>query len=847
MVNLAFQQLDYLSYFCAKLKIVTMRLPTKLSVLPVILFFSVSALSQTPSSVIKQKLNKLNFLGSVLYVAAHPDDENTRIIAAMSKGRMAETAYLSMTRGDGGQNLIGQETSELLGLIRTQELLAARRIDGGSQYFTHANDFGFSKSAEEALRFWGKEQILSDVIKVYRMFKPDVIITRFPPDERAGHGHHTASAMLAQEAFDLSSNESIFPTQVKEYGIWKPNAIYTNTGRWWNNTINENTSGILVFDVGGYSSLLGESYSEIAAKSRSQHKSQGFGSRGTRGYQPEFLEFVKGSKATKDVFDNINTSWSRVKGGDKIQPLVDQVFNEFDENDPSKSTAKLLEIRKAIGLLENTVWKVRKLKEIDELLLDCTGLYVSVSSDRFWANPARDIQVSFEFVNRSGVSIGLEKISSRLLTMDSALSLSLADNKLVTFKSRKQVLKDASYSSPYWLKEKHSIGSYVISDETMVSKPENDAAILFEFTFSIHGEKLLISRPLQFRETDPVKGELTRPVEIVPVAFANPVTPIVIFNDGKSKAISIKVTSSSEAKIIGSASLELPSGWKCQPARVQIELVRKGQEQIADFMVYPPQEESQGNIKAKMEVDGTSYDEAVKVIEYDHIPTQTLLSEAEIKVVRLNVEKRGSIVGYIKGSGDEVPSALRNLGYTVTEFKEDEVTAVNLAKVDAVVIGIRAYNTNERLIHQMPLILDYVKNGGVVVAQYNNSEADASKYSPYPITLSRDRVTEENAEVTFLNPQHPALNFPNKITAKDFEGWVQERGLYFPDKWDAAFEPLLSMNDKGEKPKQGGLLVAKFGKGHYAYTGLSFFRELPAAVPGAYRLFVNLVSLGKKK
>jgi LmbE family N-acetylglucosaminyl deacetylase len=847
MVNLAFRQLDYFSYFCAKLKIVTMPLPNKLSLLPVILFFSISALSQTPSSVIKQKLNKLNFLGSVLYVAAHPDDENTRIIAAMSKGRLAETAYLSMTRGDGGQNLIGQETSELLGLIRTQELLAARRIDGGSQYFTHANDFGFSKSAEEALRFWGKEQILSDVIKVYRMFKPDVIITRFPPDERAGHGHHTASAMLAQEAFDLSSNETIFPTQVKEYGIWKPNAIYTNTGRWWNNTINENTPGILVFDVGGYSSLLGESYSEIAAKSRSQHKSQGFGSRGTRGYQPEFLEFVKGSKATKDIFDNINTSWSRVKGGDKIQPLVDQVLNEFLENDPSKSTAKLLEIRKAIELLENTIWKVRKLKEIDELLLDCTGLYVSVSSDRFWASPGRNIQVSFEIVNRSGVPIALEKISSPLLAMDSALSLSLSDNKLVTFKSRKQIFKEANYSSPYWLKEKHSIGSYVINNETLVSKPENDPAILFEFSFSIHGKRINISRPLQFRETDPVKGELTRPVEIVPVVFVNPVAPVVIFNNGNSRTISIKVTSSSEAKIMASASLELPTGWKCQPASVPVELMRRGQEYIADFMVYPPQNESQGNIKAKIEVDGTSYNKAVTVIEYDHIPKQTLLSDAEVKVVRLNVEKKGSIIGYIKGSGDDVPSALRNLGYSVIEFKEDEITVANLTKVDAVVIGIRAFNTNERLIHQMPLILDYVKNGGVVVAQYNNSEADASKYSPFPITLSRDRVTDENAEVTFLNPQHPALNFPNKITPKDFDGWVQERGLYFPDKWDSAFEPLLSMNDKGESAKQGALLVAKFGKGYYFYTGLSFFRELPAAVPGAYKLFANLVSAGKKK
>ncbi|MFN5429771.1 MAG: PIG-L family deacetylase [Cyclobacteriaceae bacterium] len=267
---------------------------------------------QPSAAEIKLKLNKLNFLGSVLYVAAHPDDENTRAIAFLANDRMASTAYLSMTRGDGGQNLIGSEIRDQLGLIRTQELLAARRIDGGQQFFTRANDFGFSKNAKETFEIWNKEEVLSDVVKVIRQFQPDVILTRFPPDERAGHGHHTASAVLAQEAFDLSNDATKYPKQVEDFGVWQVKRMYTNTGRWWNQTINENTPGILAVNVGGYNMLLGKSYAEIAADSRTQHKSQGFGSPGRRGDAMEFFEFVKGTPSTKDFFENVNTGWSRV-------------------------------------------------------------------------------------------------------------------------------------------------------------------------------------------------------------------------------------------------------------------------------------------------------------------------------------------------------------------------------------------------------------------------------------------------------------------------------------------------------------------------------------------------------
>ncbi|HEY8933953.1 MAG TPA: PIG-L family deacetylase, partial [Cyclobacteriaceae bacterium] len=418
-------------------------------------FFDFAQQSQPGAAQIKLKLKKLNFLGSVLYVAAHPDDENTRIITYMANDRLASTAYLSMTRGDGGQNLIGPEIRDLLGLIRTQELLAARRIDGGRQFFTRANDFGFSKSADETFKIWGKNDILSDVVRVFRQFQPDVIITRFPPDERAGHGHHTASAIFAQEAFDIAAKPDQFPELVTQFGVWQAKGLYTNTGRWWNTSINENTPGIVSLNVGGYNPLLGESYSEIAAISRSQHKSQGFGSSGTRGYQPEFLEFVKGEKVTKDVFENVNTTWTRVKGGEKILPLVEKAYKEFNPESPSTTVTTLLAIRKAITALEPGVWRNRKLAEVEQLIKDCLGLYLGVKADHYWSAPGQKTIVSFEIINRSPADVSIERIQSPDLNLDTTLTTTLKNDVTLTFKSAKTIAVEKQYSDPYWLHNEH--------------------------------------------------------------------------------------------------------------------------------------------------------------------------------------------------------------------------------------------------------------------------------------------------------------------------------------------------------------------------------------------------------
>lgn len=821
-------------------------------ILCLLLFLPLFAISQSKrqpdAAEIKLKLKKLNVLGSVLYVAAHPDDENTAIITQMANGRLVEAAYLSMTRGDGGQNLIGSEIRDLLGLIRTQELLSARKIDGGKQFFTRANDFGYSKSADETFKLWNKQEILHDVVKVFRQFQPDVIITRFPPDERAGHGHHTGSAILAQEAFVVAAQATAFPEQVAEFGTWQVKRLYTNTGRWWNQTINENTPGIVTVNIGGYSPLLGTSYSEIAAISRSQHKSQGFGSRGSRGDRLEFLEYAKGEKADKDILDGVNMTWSRVKNSQKVQALVDKAVTEFDGENPSASVPILLQIRKEITSLEPGVWQKRKLKETEQLIVDCLGLFLAVTADNYWVAPSERVIASFELVNRSPADVVIDRIQSADLSFDSAASILLKNNTSVQFKSARQVNANKPYSGPYWLQEPHGVGLFTVNDKTLIGKPESDPAVSFTFQVIVGGEKLSIVQPLRYKWTDPVKGEQVRPFEVVPPVFVNLTDNVMMFSDEKAREIRVKVKSSSLRKLSGNLKLELPAGWQSTPASIPFELNALGEEVTRTFSVIPSKNEINSKLKAYAELDGKVYDRSLQVISYDHIPTQTLMPRAEASVARINLRKEGAVVGYIMGAGDEVPAALRTMGYEVWEMKNEEVTAENLKRCDAVVLGVRAINVNTRIQFMMNDLLEYVKQGGTMVVQYNTTgDLETDKFSPYPLTLSRERVTEEDSEVRLLNPAHALLSTPNKITAKDFEGWVQERGLYYPNKWDSNFEPLLSMNDIGEKPKDGSLLVARYGEGYYVYTGLSFFRELPEGVPGAYKLFANLVSAGKAK
>jgi len=637
---------------------------------------------------------------------------------------------------------------------------------------------------------------------------------------------------------------------VKQFGTWQVKRLYTNTGRWWNQTINEKTPGILTMNVGTYNTLLGKSYSEIAAESRTQHKSQGFGSPGRRGDALEFFEYVKGERHTNDVFDGVNTTWSRVKGAEKIQLLVEKMLNEYKEENPAASIPSLLAIRKEISNVGASVWCDRKLAEVNQLIQDCAGLFVEVVADNFYVSPGQPVVATFEVINRSPANVTLESVRSTAVNWDSTINIAMKNNLPLNFKSKRKLANNVTYSGPYWLKEKHSLGLFSFAEKSLIGKPENDPAATFEFTFKMNNESLTLTVPLVYKWTDPVKGELSRPFEIVPPVLVNLDKPVYLFTNEQPQIVNVLLKSASSDVVAGSLSLELPSGWRAEPSTSPFELKKRGEEKTVQLMIYPGKEELKSTLRAIADVNGKKYDYALQTIQYDHIPTQTLLPKSEEELLKLNLKKEGSVIGYIRGAGDDVPASLRNMGYEVWEMKNEEITAGNLKKVDAVVLGIRALNTNERIRFIMPDLLNYVKEGGTMIVQYNTNndlEIDKDKFSPYALTLSRDRVTEENSEVRILKPDHPVLNVPNKITVKDFDGWVQERGLYFPNAWDEKFEAILSMNDANEPARNGSLLVAQYGEGYYVYTGLSFFRELPEGVPGAYKLFANLVSLKKPK
>jgi LmbE family N-acetylglucosaminyl deacetylase len=811
-----------------------------------LLIFSAKAqVNQRSSGEIYEGILKLNTLGSVLYIAAHPDDENTRVITFLSKERKLSTAYLSVTRGDGGQNLIGPEIGNLLGLIRTQELLAARRIDGGEQYFTRAIDFGYSKTSDETLKIWGKDDVLADMIWIIRKFQPDVIITRFPPDERAGHGHHQASAILAEEAFELAARADVYPEQLQYVQTWQVKRLFTNTGRWWNTSINEDTPGIVNLDVGTYNTILGESYTEIASRSRSQHSSQGFGSALSRGYAPEFFEFVKGDKAEKDILDGVITNWQRINGGKQVQQLVEQTIASYNFKDPAKSLPMLLAIREEINRLSDSVWKTRKLKETEMLIADCIGLHAEASTGHYFTAHGDELRINFSFINRSDASVKLLGIKG--YGKDSTMHTTLKPNAPLNFRSYVQIKSDAGLSGPYWLAKAHAIGLFKVDDQPLVGKPENNPVIQYKASFDIEGKIFDLNLPLVYKWTDPAKGELYRPFEILPPAVLNLKNQAYIFADDNPRDVEVLVRSNRKEAIELEVKLDLPESWKSMPERFVLNFSKIEEEQSISFKVYPAKAQQISSLAVKGYLNngtGIVCDRSLITISYDHIPVQTLLPPSSAKLVKIDLKRGAENIGYIAGAGDGIPAALRNMGYQVKEFKNEEINLSNLKEMDAVVLGIRALNTNPRIKFIMPSLLEFVNQGGNLIIQYNtNFELETGTFSPYHLKISRDRVSEEDAEMRILKPAHPAFNYPNKITAADFDDWVQERGLYFPGEWAKEFDALLSANDTGENPKNGALLVAKYGKGYFVYTGLSFFRQLPEGVPGAYRLFSNLVSL----
>ncbi len=801
--------------------------------------------SYEPGSI-RQKLEKLKVLGTVLYVAAHPDDENTRLIAYYANEELMRTAYLSATRGDGGQNLIGPEIREELGLIRTQELLAARRTDGGQQFFSRANDFGYSKHPDETFNTWDKDKVLADFVWVFRKFRPDVVITRFNLTPGRTHGHHTASAMLAKEAFKLSGDENAYPEQLSYVETWQPKKLFWNTSWWFFRSSGQkmDTSSLISVNAGKYNPLLGESYPEIAARSRSMHKSQGFGSSGSRGDQIEYLEQWDGIK-TKRVFDDVDVTWNRIKGAEEVAFYINKAIEMYDETNPSNIIPSLMAARQELNHIGDKQWAEIKKGEIDDLIVQASGLYVSLSSNAPSYAVGDSVNIQLEVVNRSNQGMILDNVHLLGEINPISFNVPLLNNKPITSELKIKLANSASYTHPYWLNSEWELGMYTVNDQELIGKPENDPAVSGVVTLNLNGEKIPLNVPVKFRRTDPVDGEVVEPVTIGPPIMVNISGGVLVFGDNDSKTVDVRIIAGRK-NLTGNVTLKTPEGWKITPSSYSFDLVQKGEEQIFRFEILPPSSASEGYATAQATLKGMSYSKGLKVIDYDHIPKQTLYPESQVKVVKLDLEKKGNLIGYIDGAGDAIPDNLRQIGYKVEKLAKDDVNSVNLAKYDAIILGVRAFNTVKWLSYKNGDLFEYVKEGGNLIIQYNTSHRLVTQdIAPYDLKLSRDRVTVEEAPVEIIEKDHPVMTTPNKITQKDFEGWVQERGLYFPVEWSKEFTPILSSNDPGESPKNGGLLVAKYGKGYYVYSGYSWFRELPAGVPGAYRIFINMISLGK--
>jgi LmbE family N-acetylglucosaminyl deacetylase len=803
------------------------------------------------TSEIYESVQKLNFLGSVLYLAAHPDDENTRLISYMSNHVKARTAYLSLTRGDGGQNLIGPELRELLGVMRTQELLAARGIDGGEQMFTRANDFGYSKHPDETLEIWDKEEVLSDVVWAIRKFKPDVIINRFDHDSAGEtHGHHTSAAVLSMEAFDLVNDKSVFPDQLQYVDTWQPKRLFFNTGWWFygsqENFAKADKSDMLKIDIGVYYPLKGLSNNEVASLASSQHLCQGFGRLTQRGSQEEYIKFLKGEfpEDTSNLFSGIDTSWNRAEGGLAIGNILNKVEANFNFTDPSSHISALMEAYKLITNLKDSHWKTIKTKEVKAIIEACAGLYLEASANTPTASNMSEVKLNLEVLNRSEISIELISYAIPNLNEGVSKKTKLTPNNKFNFEETTS-LTNAKNTAPYWLENKGTLGMYNVSDRTLIGFPETPRDIVVKFNLLIDNTPISFEKEVVYRYSKPDKGELYRPFEIIPEASAKITEKVIIFENDKQREIQVKVKAG-KANLEGYVQLDHPKDWNVYPEKQNITLTNKNEEQILTFTVIPPKNQSEGYLTPMVHIGNKVYTKELVEINYSHIPFQTVLLPSESKIVRLDIKKKGENIAYIEGAGDVVPESLRQIGYNVVKVKPEEITPEFLTRFDAVVVGIRAYNIVEELKFKQQLLFDFVENGGNMIVQYNTSRGiKVDQLAPFDLKLSRDRVTDENAEVRIINPNHELLNFPNKITQDDFKGWTQERGLYFPGEWSKEFTPLLSINDKGETPKTGSLLVAKHGKGHYIYTGLSFFREFPAGVSGAYRLFANMLSIGK--
>ncbi|RFM25581.1 PIG-L family deacetylase [Deminuibacter soli] len=829
------------------------------------------------SATIYRKLEKLNVLGNVLYIAAHPDDENNRLLAYLARGKQYKTGYLSLTRGDGGQNLIGTEQGVELGLVRTQELLAARRIDGADQYFSRAYDFGFSKNADEALAIWNHDKILSDVVWVIRRVRPDIIITRFPGDARAGHGHHWASTLLANEAFKAAADSTRFPEQFTYGGVkpWQAKRIMWNAYNFGGNVDTSGGGKPFKLDIGGYNALLGENYGEIAADSRSQHKTQAFGVARQRGQAFEYFITTGGEAPRNDLMDGVETGWERIKNAGAVQAAINRIINAYNFVHPEYSVDSLVSLQQLLAKMPFNEIISRKLQEVNELILQCSGLFAEATTGNEYAVQGGQFKVNFSVNKRNAANITLKAV--RLGAFDTSLQYSLPLNQSFNLTNVFPVDINRPASQPYWLANAMETGSYTVNNQVYIGKNENDPEFTAQFVFTINGVDLLVNRPVQFKYVDPAKGEMYEPFPVITPVIVSVSPNVVLTNvqpgneftrnpmikvqykanfSGKGIPVQVRVAQAGFSVSMGDSVLSSVAANKKAVKDTVVDM-EPGREimlnvPVKDMYVQQKGLENKLRVEVMINRDGHKYvyTNYLRVIKYDHIPNIAYNYRDMVKVVPDEVKTKGRTIGYINGAGDRVPQALVQMGYEVKLLNEADITADNLKQFDAVITGVRAHNVHEYLDAKYDVLMDYVHNGGNLIVQYNTNTGGSPlkvRMAPYPFLITTTRVTDENADVKFLLPDHPALNFPNKITTADFKDWIQERSTYQGEQADSHYAMPLAMADKGEAVSNGSLLISPYGKGNFVYTGLVFFRQLPAGVSGAYRLMANLIALPSHK
>lgn len=820
--------------------------------------------AQKSSTEIYQQLKKLNVLGSVLYIAAHPDDENNSLLPYLAKEKMYRTAYLSLTRGDGGQNLIGSEQGIELGLIRTQELLAARKIDGAEQYFTSAYEFGFSKNAKESLTIWNKEKVLSDLVWMIRSYQPDIIIKRFPPDARAGHGHHAASAIIADEAFQAAADPNRFPEQLKDgkVKVWQTKKIFWNTYNFGSSNTTSNTQ--LKFDIGVYNSLLGMSYGEVGGIARSMHKSQGEGRPQRKGSIIEY--FATKDSSSADLMNGIITDWTRIKGGDSIQGLLTKILQQYNFDKPQMSVTDLIRLYKTLqNIPDQNNWVKLKMAALQQLIMDCIGLYTEAVTDNEYAIQGEKFTANFFINNRLGNNVRVDNIQlqdEQGAILDTNLSMKLSPNQNVSFAKQLQIDNQKKISQPYWLESPMNNGMFTINNPSLIGFAENSEAYTASFYVTIEGVSFVFKKPLQYKYVDPVKGELFQPVVVTPPFIVSLSPANILVNTKpdnrftKNKIIQLQCKSLINS-INTKAKIQIKQGEKIVFEMDTLLSFSAGKTFMMDFSL---QKIYLNNADKNLSVfigipqgeKESFYNQNLRKIAYDHIPNINYFTEETIHILSDEIKiVPNKKVGYIIGAGDKVPEALQQLGCSVTYLNEKDITLEILQSFDAIVTGIRAYNMNEWLTNKNDVLNNFVENGGNLIIQYLKSNVVGNNKinaGPYSFSVNaQSRVTEENAVVNFLLPNHSIFNFPNKITTKDFEGWVQERSTYQAEKMDNRFESLIAMNDTGEKESNGSLITAKYGKGNITYVSLVMFRQLPAGIAGAYKLMANLIAQPKNK